>query len=317
MIAVLFFYNLFIMSAYIFDGICFYVLYRKKQSRVYLFISIMFFLFMLDNLFFYMCEFLPGFSLFYESHAVMKGYISNIIGYFILFSYRLIIAAGDHKSIGRKEKGFWSILFLIYLTITYHYPSYRAEIGMRFLRCGLSILVFAIAFIERVLAVKVKKKEETPQDDKKPLFGTGFLFVSMVLQTLEAVEYGFAEFGIYILMDHRILFTEIIGGFYTLFGIIYIIQHLFISAQKVDEIIPPVRSTPDIHGLSEMYSLTKREEEVLELLAKGKSNAEIAEIMFISAGTVKTHVHNIYQKLGVNSRLQLVNFFERHNKGEH
>jgi LuxR family maltose regulon positive regulatory protein len=43
---------------------------------------------------------------------------------------------------------------------------------------------------------------------------------------------------------------------------------------------------------------------VLELLAQGLSNREIAERLFITVGTVKTHVHNIYGKLGVRGRTQ-------------
>ena len=48
--------------------------------------------------------------------------------------------------------------------------------------------------------------------------------------------------------------------------------------------------------------LTKRELEVLRLLAKGKSNPEIAESLSISHHTVKSHVNHIYDKLGVNDR---------------
>jgi LuxR family maltose regulon positive regulatory protein len=44
--------------------------------------------------------------------------------------------------------------------------------------------------------------------------------------------------------------------------------------------------------------------EVLELVAQGRSNREIAENLFITVGTVKTHVHNILGKLGVQRRTE-------------
>jgi len=50
--------------------------------------------------------------------------------------------------------------------------------------------------------------------------------------------------------------------------------------------------------------LSERELEVLGLVAQGPSNREIAERLFITVGTVKTHVHNIYGKLGVRGRTQ-------------
>ncbi|WP_280522994.1 response regulator transcription factor [Paenibacillus physcomitrellae] len=52
--------------------------------------------------------------------------------------------------------------------------------------------------------------------------------------------------------------------------------------------------------------LTEREKEVLQQMGYGKKNAEIAVTLFVSEGTVKTHVHNIIQKLGARDRTQAV-----------
>ena len=50
--------------------------------------------------------------------------------------------------------------------------------------------------------------------------------------------------------------------------------------------------------------LTKREEEVLKLMATGLTNREMSGVLFISEGTVKTHVEHIIGKLGVSDRVQ-------------
>jgi ATP/maltotriose-dependent transcriptional regulator MalT len=52
--------------------------------------------------------------------------------------------------------------------------------------------------------------------------------------------------------------------------------------------------------------LSRREAEVLELLALGRSNQEIADSLFLSVGTVKTHLHNISEKLGTANRTETV-----------
>lgn len=50
--------------------------------------------------------------------------------------------------------------------------------------------------------------------------------------------------------------------------------------------------------------LTQREIEILDLISKGASNKKIADVLFISPHTVKTHLHNIFKKINVTRRLQ-------------
>ena len=52
--------------------------------------------------------------------------------------------------------------------------------------------------------------------------------------------------------------------------------------------------------------LTSREKEILTLVAKGASNADIAQKLFVREVTVKTHLNSIYKKLNVDNRVQAV-----------
>lgn len=61
----------------------------------------------------------------------------------------------------------------------------------------------------------------------------------------------------------------------------------------------------------EIETLTEREREVLCLIAKGKKNTEISDLLFISPGTVRVHVHAILHKLNVKDRTQATLFFLR------
>lgn len=60
-------------------------------------------------------------------------------------------------------------------------------------------------------------------------------------------------------------------------------------------------SAPDIS----FQSLTRREKEIAVLVSEGKTNKEIAELLFITEGTVKNHMSNILDKLAVRDRTQL------------
>lgn len=63
-------------------------------------------------------------------------------------------------------------------------------------------------------------------------------------------------------------------------------------------------NSPTNTNLTEGYSLTERELEVLQLIVEGYSNADIAKALYITVGTVKTHVRNILNKLCANDRTQ-------------
>lgn len=77
-----------------------------------------------------------------------------------------------------------------------------------------------------------------------------------------------------------------------------------VSAQEEEETVQIKSAQPDVQQLVDTYPLTERELEVLELIVAGCSNAEIAERLYVTVGTVKTHVRNILNKLCVDDRTQ-------------
>ncbi|WP_329115033.1 response regulator transcription factor [Streptomyces sp. NBC_01353] len=66
------------------------------------------------------------------------------------------------------------------------------------------------------------------------------------------------------------------------------------------------------HGESQPDGLTERETEVLGLVADGLSNQEIARRLGISTATVKTHINNLFAKIGVRDRVQAVRYAYQH-----
>jgi DNA-binding NarL/FixJ family response regulator len=60
--------------------------------------------------------------------------------------------------------------------------------------------------------------------------------------------------------------------------------------------------------IKEAVKMTKREKEVIALLSEGMSNKEIGQKMHISTYTIKSHIHNIMEKLALHTRLEIANY---------
>jgi DNA-binding NarL/FixJ family response regulator len=79
-----------------------------------------------------------------------------------------------------------------------------------------------------------------------------------------------------------------------------------LSPTVTRRVIQKFARTPRPAPPKELDDLSEREREVFRLMARGLSNGEIAEDLYISETTVKTHVTHILQKLGLRDRVQFV-----------
>ena len=69
-----------------------------------------------------------------------------------------------------------------------------------------------------------------------------------------------------------------------------------------------------INSFCAEHRLTKRESEIVSLAAGGRSNAEIAELLSISAATVRVHQHTAFQKIGISGRQELIDMLDAKRK---
>jgi DNA-binding CsgD family transcriptional regulator len=85
-----------------------------------------------------------------------------------------------------------------------------------------------------------------------------------------------------------------------------VVRYLAGTPTTQEALLLDERSSPVQAGELERLGLTRREAEVLQLLGTGATNAALAEQLHVSPATVKTHLENIYRKLGAQSRAQAV-----------
>jgi DNA-binding CsgD family transcriptional regulator len=137
---------------------------------------------------------------------------------------------------------------------------------------------------------------------RKPVLLYGLLGGALIA-LLKAIEYR------YLVVEHSV---EIYGGLVALvFVTLGIWLGLRITQRKERVIVrevsvpAPATFTRNEEKLAAI-GMTRRELEILELIAKGLSNREIAERVFVSENTVKTHSSRVFEKLGAKRRTQAV-----------
>lgn len=79
------------------------------------------------------------------------------------------------------------------------------------------------------------------------------------------------------------------------------------SSQIARKVVGSFQKTDSSNNKTEVAVLSKRENEILHLLSKGLRYKEIADQLFLSTETIRTHIRNIYEKLQVNSRTDALN----------
>ena len=105
--------------------------------------------------------------------------------------------------------------------------------------------------------------------------------------------------------------TLLTHSLFSIFVIFYIVRHYIINYEP-----EPVSLHDEMKAFYAGHAVSSREQEIISRVIEGKSNREIGEILFISANTVKTHIRNIYKKLGVSNRVQLVHAIKISHSGD-
>ena len=137
---------------------------------------------------------------------------------------------------------------------------------------------------------------------RKPVLLYGLLG-GLLIALLKAIEYR------YLVVEHSV---EIYGGLIALvFSVLGIWLGLRLTGRKERIVVRevPVPAPAEFilnEGKLAEIGLTPRELEILGLIAAGLSNREIAEKVFVSENTVKTHSSRVFEKLGARRRTQAV-----------
>lgn len=167
-------------------------------------------------------------------------------------------------------------------TINY---SNTIKISYNFLAIALILLVTGRLISK---AGKIKRNSE-----RKALILFGYFYFIIYL-LYPAITFIPRRFAVY--------YTFVIVFIQCIFPIIWL-RRYYLKYYQMEELEDNLQVL-DI--ISKKYNISVREAEIISLIARGMSNDEIMDELFISASTVRNHIYNIYKKIGINSRGQLL-----------
>ncbi|HEY8928110.1 MAG TPA: helix-turn-helix transcriptional regulator [Mucilaginibacter sp.] len=95
----------------------------------------------------------------------------------------------------------------------------------------------------------------------------------------------------------------------TAVAVLFLVAGFFLSKYKREAVVEQVADKAD-----PLQTLTQKELAILQSIADGKSNKEIAALNFVEVSTIKTHINNIYGKLGLSNRKEAINYCRTRNR---
>ena len=301
-----FFYNITLTVFFVICGIGYLITYLKNKEKFFLCITGVFALFPIDNLLFYSGEFLPNIHSAYNNVDYLLPLLTCALAILINFSFRNATLLWRNKKIRQKEMILWLTLFVLDAIITICFDSSLSRLLLWLIVDGSTIIVFTLALLCVVNAEDEFDKACLPKRR------VSFFVIALCLAVGSGIENAVAsELGIS-LLGNRMLFSELIVLFCTVFAVFDLVKRLF-SEESTNEQklkIIPVQLISDFDVIGESFSLTTKEKEIAYLLYKNSSYDEITQIVGTSLGTVKAHIHNVYTKMGVQRKKQLIELLE-------
>lgn len=332
--AILFIYSFLLIVSFTVVATLALVYFLRKYNPFFLVLSILFITFILDMLVVTMTEFVPAFSQFYDKTFMaipsFKTIIFIVSACCITYLYNSIVYDKVIKKL------FIPIIFmsLVFLFIPMYKDSgvkvfiYYTVYQIFTLWIGTSLYKFCINH--------ENKDSNLLKLSKKLAIATIIFSILIVIEDF-VIIFFFDTYTPEVVHIQNRCYSEdtyrIVLSYHAIYYLISKIQpHLLKDSYEFDDptliisdinydtvpnettIITSDLSPSKFDEFSTYYEFTSREKEILKLIIAYKSAQEISDELYIAPGTVKTHMHKIYQKVNVTKRSQLISLYNNFNQ---
>ena len=323
----IFIYNVFLIILYSIVLTLSGFYYLKTKNNCYFAISVLFSLYLFDNIIIYMTEFIDKFSVSYNKLFISVPTYKTLIIVAILATYIMI----NSIFLDLKNLKIWyfALGFLtIFLFIIPVMQKTAFKSWLFYVPGDIFFILFNI-YILNILKTKESIGNNTALGQYKKL-----LKYTLLMSCLVFLEDCFVIFNIDVYSDtilnitNRNFSEDILRITQSVIIISYLLNFFFTDSKQKEDIhtvslnngynsAPKDKADEDEHNyyifhlFCETYLFTIREQEVFKHLLEDKNNKLISESLYISIGTVKTHVHNIFIKTDVSNRRELLHMYNK------
>ena len=284
---------------------------KNKERRQLLFFLIIYFIsWIFDSIILSMTENLTSFDQYFTS--IFGGSpLSKTLVYFINNFCMINILALLLKQKVAKKHYFLLSFITIWMLLTPFFPSTAWIVFLFYLPSQLFLF-----YLGYVLYRSIQQKLISEPYIKVSKI---VAYLYMIFGALIALEDGLVVFFFdkYNLINLVIIYrnySECVFSVVMAILVIYYAIHFYKT--NYESALDLAVDNPPINRFKNFcieYNLTDREEEILTLLLNKETNQEIADELFLSIGTVKTHIHNIYTKTNVSKRKELFEIYEEYH----
>ena len=300
-------YNIMLTVILTLAACCVYFLYRHHRRPLLIAIFTMFAVYLLDNTIVFCTEIVPEFAgvydkMFLETPSVKTIYFIVLIGS-LLFALHCAIPAFSLRQMGLLTGLYGAMLICIPMVSQHDWMVFLYYFITQILTIGISCWgLLALRRVESSFDRGLLKR-----------FFLYFLSMSILILLEDSFVIFFRDrfYGPLPKINNRNVSENLmyLGLAWPVFR--FTSNQLKLRPQDIpqpepQQPSPPDRNQLDLHTFCCTYNLTDREQEILFHLLQSKSQQEISEELVIALGTVKTHIHNIYQKTDSANRNQII-----------
>ncbi len=217
---------------------------------------------------------------------------------FMLF-FAILCQIIVRKEISKKVKiiiisfGIYFLIYTVFYNLNFTLLNVRYEIMETIHVISELLSLFGIVF--PILLFALKNRNGILRNDIKS-FSSTFIKLSLIIIIYRPLELFLFDADPF---DSLVVYYLVVNVLILKYWIKSIKENKQSDQKMIDS---------SIEAIYAQYNISKREKEIISYIVKGLNNDEICETLFISKNTVKRHVYNIFKKMDVKTRLELVTF---------